>query len=614
MPPILSCQNLSKSFGAAPLFEGITIAVQDDERLGLIGPNGSGKSTLLKILAGIETSDTGERAVAKGARLAYLPQSDRFAPGITALQAVIDAQHDLPREAFEKESEARVLLGRAGFQDPEQNVDTFSGGWRKRLAIVRELVKKPDLLLLDEPTNHLDLEGILWLEEYLVDSRQAFVVVTHDRYFLENVTRRVVELDRKYPQGYFSVPGNYSEFLTRREEFFTQQAAYQETLANKVRGEIEWLRRKAPARTRKAQARIDEAVRLQGELADMRGRAGIRRDSGIALSGSDRKSKDLLVVEDAAQSRGGRRLFEHLTLTLTPGLRLGLLGPNGSGKSTFLRLLTGQDAPEAGTVERAPALQVVLFDQNRAQLNPQDTLRTALAPAGGEGVVYRGQAIHIAAWARRFLFAPETLDRRVSTFSGGEQARILMARLMLTTADVLLLDEPTNDLDIPTLEILEESLLEFPGALVLVTHDRYLLDRVSTAVMGLDGRGGAGFFADFAQWHAWDAAHRAAAESSAAEKRKGPPEATRSDAAPASGTPGKGKKLSYKDQLEWDGMEMRILEAEEKLSACRAALEDPANAANASRLQALMADTDAAQAEVDRLYARWAELEAKVER
>jgi ATP-binding cassette subfamily F protein uup len=603
MPPLLSCQNLSKSFGAAPLFEGITIAVQDDDRLGLIGPNGSGKSTLLKIFAGLETADAGERAVSKGIRLAYLPQADRFEPGISALRAIIDAQQDLPLEAFEKEAEARALLAKAGFPDPEQSVDTFSGGWRKRLAIVRELVKKPDLLLLDEPTNHLDVEGILWLEEYLNSSRQAFVVITHDRYFLENVTRRIVELDRKYPQGYFSVAGNYSEFLTRREEFFTSQASYQESLSNKVRKEIEWLRRKAPARTRKSQARIDEAGRMKDELAEMKSRGNLQNAPRIDFSGSQRKTKELVALEGISKSRGGRTLFRDLTVTLTPGTRLGLLGPNGSGKTSLLRLVTGEDAADAGTVRTAEDLQMVLFDQNRQQLDKAATLRQVLAPAGGEGVIYRGQSLHIAAWAKRFLFRAEQLDRKVGTFSGGEQARMLIARLMLTPADILLLDEPTNDLDIPTLELLEESLLEFPGALVLVTHDRYLLDRVSTMVLGLDGEGGSGFFADFAQWRA--------AEEERESARKQVQETEKASAEPKRAAAPKPKKLTYAEQLEFDKMEETILQAETSLAACQEKLNDPSNASNASLLQALAADVTKAQQEVDRLYARWAELEEK---
>src|SRR5436309_3296468 len=414
MPELLiSCQDLAKAFGAAPLFAGLSFGLFEGDHVGLVGPNGSGKSTLLKILAGLEPTSAGTRAARKRLRLGYVPQDPGFAPAATVGSVLREACRDDHLDPQQVEGRTAVVMGKAGFADAAQPTSTLSGGGKKRLAIARALAPAPELLLLDEPTNHLDLDGILWLEELLAREPEAFVAVSHDRYFLE------------------------------------------------------------------------------------------------------------LVAEGLTKSYGGRAIFRGLDLVLAPGLRLGLLGPNGSGKSTLLRLLAGTEKPDAGTIERAPALQLVTFDQHRSRLDPTRSLRRTLAPAG-DAVTFRGREVHVAGWAKRFLCRAEQLDTPVGRLSGGEQARALIARLMLEPADVLLLDEPTNDLDIPTLEVLEESLLEFPGALVLVTHDRYLLDRVSTRIIALDGAGGATAYMDYAQW----------------EVGRGPPQ----DKAAGAGAAGKAKR------------------------------------------------------------------------
>jgi ATP-binding cassette subfamily F protein uup len=309
-----------------------------------------------------------------------------------------------------------------------------------------------------------------------------------------------------------------------------------------------------------------------------------------------------VVAEGVTKGYGDREIVRGLDLVLSPGTRLGLLGSNGSGKSTLLRLLTRQETPDAGTVEHAPGLKVVMFDQHRGHLDPEVSLKRTLAPHG-DSVVFQGRGLHVAGWAKRFLFRTEQLETPVGRLSGGEQARVVLARLMLEPADLLLLDEPTNDLDIPTLEVLEESLLEFPGALVLVTHDRYLLDRVSTRILALDGRGGAVPYADFDQWQN---GRLAAAESEKPAARRQP-----AAAKPAGDAAGKPRKLGYREQREWDEMEARILGAEATLEACREAAADPSVASDHQALGARIEALSAAQAEVDRLYARWAELEAK---
>ena len=546
--PLLVCDGLSKQYGARPLFEGLSFALAEGDRVGVVGPNGSGKSTLLRILAGREEPDSGSRSLRKGARIGYLAQAPELDAGATAVAIVDAALEALHLDEASRHGRAARLLGRFGFDDPERPVVELSGGWRKRLAIVRELAREPDLLLLDEPTNHLDLDGILELERLLVAEAKAFVVVSHDRWFLEHVASRMLELDRANPGGLLVVEGRYSDLLERRDEVRRNQAEYAETLANRARREVEWLRRGPKARTTKSKARIAGAHRLLEELAETRSRTADAAAAGIDFASTGRRSKRLLVARGLGKRRGGRELLRDLDLLLGPGTRLGVLGANGSGKSTLLALLAGTLAPDAGEIERAPGLRTELFEQGRETLDPRSTLRRALAPEG-DAVVYQGREVHVASWAKRFLFRSEQLEMPVERLSGGEQARVLIARRMLRPADLLILDEPTNDLDIPTLEVLEESLLEFAGALVLVTHDRYLLDRVATTILALDGEGGAEPFADLAQWQASRAARRAPAAETTRERP-----AAAAVAAPAT------KRLSFREQREWDDMEAAIAE------------------------------------------------------
>ena len=619
MPVLLTAELVSKSYGSRPLFENLSFTLDEGDHVGLVGPNGSGKSTLLKILAGVEDADSGSVALRKGIRVGYVPQDPVFAPGKSVEDVLLEALHDHKTlDEHEKHGRVAVALGKAGFLDREQKTDVLSGGWRKRLAIARELVREPDVLLLDEPTNHLDVEAILWLEELLGNEPEAFIVVSHDRYFLENVAKRMLELNRAYPGGLLEVKGTYSDLLVQRDEVLRNEAAYQETLANLVRREVEWLRRGPKARTTKAKARIQNAERLIDDLAESRDRAQ-SFTTDIEFNASQRKTKRLWEGRGLAKAVGGWRLavgggpppghvrdnrqplFTNLDLLLTPGARLGVLGPNGSGKTTLLRVIIGELEPDVGTIEQAAGLRVVYFEQNRESLDPSLTLKRALAPEG-DSVLYAGRSIHVAGWAKRFLFRPEQLETAVSRLSGGEKARIVLARLMLQPADLLVMDEPTNDLDIPTLDVLEESLLEFPGALVLVTHDRYLLDRVSTRVLALDGKGSAEYFADYSQ-----ALQGAGRRGQGVEETVPPPTANRQPP-----TAPKAKRLGYLEQREFDSMEENVLVAEERLAEAKKRAEDPDIAADANALQQRYAELNAAQAEVDRLYARWAELEGKL--
>jgi len=601
LAPIFNAQRISKQFGINPLFQNVSFTVSENDRIGLIGPNGSGKSTLLEILCGRIKPDSGEVAIRKRAKLSYVAQVSEFAPGETVRSVIEKALEAADVSPAEREARTSEALGRAGFTDFDALAATLSGGWRKRLRIAEGLVQRADILLLDEPTNHLDFAGIQWLETVLQNAPFACVVVSHDRYFLENVATEMVELSRAYADGLFRVNGNYSRFLEKKEELLEAEGKRQEALTNRVHTELEWLRRGPRARRTKAKARIDKAYELIGELADMNSRSRTAA-ARIDFSATDRQTKQLITLEGVACTLGDRTLFEGVTFAIKAGMRVGLVGQNGSGKTTLLRLLRGDIPPARGEIVRADALRIVYFDQNR-QLDPDLTLRRALAP-DSDSVVYQGRVIHVASWAARFLFDSDDLGKLVNRLSGGERARVLIAQLMLQAADVLLLDEPTNDLDIPTLEILEERLLEYSGALVLVTHDRFMLDRVSTVVLGLDGLGAAERFGDYSQWEVWQRAQQAKAASSAEPETTTP---TPASAAPAP----KKKKLSYLEALEFVAIEQKIADAEQQLSFLRKALDDPAIVSDAARLHTTCVQMEEAQQQVDKLYSRWAELEEK---
>ena len=613
MCALLSGQGLAKAFGAQTLFTGVSLGVDRGDRVGLIGPNGSGKSTLLRILCGLEPADSGTVALQKLARTAYLAQEDVFDDTASCADNLLAAAADLDMDEAERYSRVLAVLSRARFDDPLRPVAELSGGWRKRLAVCRALVGRPDVLVMDEPTNHLDIEGILWLEQLLLapsaDGPAALLMVSHDRRFLENTVNRVIELAPVYPDGSFQVRGSYADFLEKKADFLVQRQNLEERLANRLRRETEWLRRGPKARATKARYRIEEAGRLQEAFTGVRDRNRAAGQVGISFDGTGRKTKKLLTATGLAKGYGGGPLFTDLDLTLGPGTRLGLLGRNGSGKSTLMRILAAAGdpdgcAPDRGTITLADQVRIVNFDQRREQLDTTLTLRRALAPEG-DSVLYQGQSVHVVSWAKRFLFRPDQLDTPVERLSGGEQARILLARLMLRPADILLLDEPTNDLDIPSLDVLEESLGEFPGALVLVTHDRFLLDRVCTTVLGFNGRGGTGFFADYEQW-----LEALQAEEQAAQKR----EKARAAQAPAgTGTAATSRpgRLSYLDQREYDRMEERILAAEARLGELEALMGSERVMADPAQLHRYWEEQQELQEKIGQLYDRWDELEQR---
>src|SRR5580700_10563441 len=540
MSVLLTCDAISKSFGSRTVFSDISLSLHDGDRLGIIGPNGAGKSTFLQILGGSMPTDDGTVSIRKGVRLAMVVQDPRFDPDATVREVIAASA----RVGEDKDLEVSKIVSRVGFEDPTAKAGTLSGGWRKRLAIATALAEQPDVLLLDEPTNHLDVEGILWLEKLVSTATFGSIFVTHDRYFLENCATRVAEINRAYPLGLFAAPGNYSRFIEKRSEFLRAQAKEQQALENLVQREIEWLRRGAKARTSKSKSRIQGAVELQDQLADVSSR-NKKGTSAIDFTATGRMSKRLLACEDISKSMGGRLLFQGLTFALGPGVKLGVLGANGSGKSTLLRILAGEIEQDTGEVRRAEGLRLAWFDQNRDKLDLDQPLRRALAPEGGDTVIFRDRPQHVAGWAARFLFRQDQLDLPLNRLSGGERARVHIARLMLQPADILLLDEPTNDLDIPTLEVLESNLLDFPGAIVLVTHDRFLLDRLSKAILAMDGAGGVEFFAELSQWEQANAAKKAPQKTASRDTTSNAPK----------------KRLTYLETREWEQIEEKVSQA-----------------------------------------------------
>lgn len=611
---ILAVRDLCKTYASHDLFDRLSLTFHADERVGLIGPNGAGKTTLLRILAGVEPADSGSVDRAKEARIAYLPQIDMFSSDLTVEGAIHSALDDIPLEDYERRTRVRKMLRRLGFEDGDAGVDKLSGGWRKRLAIGCRLVQEPDLLLMDEPTNHLDLKGIAWLERFLGRAKLAFILTTHDRYFLERCTDRIVEINPRYRDGFFSVNGRYSDFLEKREAFLQVENEERRALANEVRREVEWLRRGPKARGSKASHRVDKAHDKIERLSEAHRRHSGGGEVSLYFNAGGRRTHDLITAKEIEKRLGGRRLFHNLDIHLHRGTRLGIVGNNASGKTTLLRTLAKTIQPDIGRVKHAVDLRIARFDQQREQLNPTERLRRALAPHG-DTVSYLGRSSHIIAWAKQFGFRADQLETPVGDLSGGEQARVLMAMMLREPADVLMLDEPTNDLDIPSIEVLERALIEFSGAVLLITHDRHILDRVCTDLIGLHDDGRWGNYGSVAQWQEAET-HRVKTqrvetqrardhlveEQSASAKRESK---RRSIVRP------KRAGLNYLEKQEWGKMEERIFAAEAEVARLQAELNDPVVAADYERLHATYEAQRAAKHKVGELYERWEELERK---
>lgn len=612
---LLHARNISKTHGVRTLFDGISVRVDQGDRIGVIGPNGAGKSTLLKILAQQYPPDTGEIMTPSAVSSVYIPQDDLFEDGISVFDAVLARAPEHAANHLDPETITEIALSRVGFETEQWTMQAamLSGGWRKRLSSACALSScgnEPDLVLLDEPTNHLDLDGIAWLEDFLTSRiggqlAYASVFVTHDRRFLETVATRIIELSDAYPGGLLSVDGNYTEFVRRRAEFVDGQAKAAQSLANQVRQDDAWLARGPQGRQTKQKKQIDASADRRAQLGELKARNEAATNTGakVEFSSTERQTKKLIAATGISKSYGENKLFTDLDLVLGVGDCIGLLGANGSGKTTLIKALTGELESDTGEIQYSdPLPRVVVFSQHRQDFPPSMPLSEALCPVS-DRVEFRGKTMHVKSWSRRFMFRDEQLDQPVGSLSGGELARVHIARIMLEAADVLVLDEPTNDLDIPTLELLEESLSDFPGAVILVTHDRMMLEKLSTRIVVLDGTGEQQTCPSLEQ--AIRVLNKKADEITSANMPKAAQEKTvkvRDTSKP--------KKLSYKDQREFDGIEEKIIEADEKVEAAQSAMGDPKILADHAKMTQACTSLDEAQAESARLYARWEELEA----
>ena len=622
MSILVSAHQLRKSFAARPLFEGITFAIESGERIGLIGPNGAGKSTLLRILASQASPDQGTVSFQRGLRVGFLEQVPAFKPGTTVFEAVMEGAKD--PDDWSAVAKAHECMSKLSLEDPEAVIDRMSGGWKKRVALARELVREPDLLLLDEPTNHLDVDSILWLEELLANSSFATLTITHDRVFLQKVSNRILELDRRNTGGLLSVAGDYVRYLELKEEQISTQENRETTMKNTLRRETEWLRRGAKARTTKQQARIDRHGDLKSEVEDLEYR-NRSREVRLDFQSAERNPKRLLAATGISKSYDGRKIFSDLDLLMAPGTRVGLMGPNGCGKSTLIRVLLGAEKPDHGDVKLADNLTVAYFEQNRDALDPLKTVAKTICPSG-DFVEYRGGRTHIRSYLDRFLFTQGQMEMAVGKLSGGEQARLLIAQLMLKPANLLVLDEPTNDLDMATLAVLEDCLTGFNGAVILVTHDRYFLDQVANKILAFDcpvpGKSSSEIisFSNLEQWENWRLTGKNPNPPKLLNKNSGSPSGSSktqaAPSAPVTSNPGTTstakKKLTYKEQREWDAMESDIRAAEAELDRWSTESAKPELASNSVELGKALKAMSAAQEVVTQLYARWAELEEKM--
>ncbi|MEY3600874.1 MAG: hypothetical protein RL169_118 [Armatimonadota bacterium] len=595
MATLLSVRDLSYRIAGRQLFSSLTFGIEDGDRIGLIGPNGTGKSTLLKILTGEEKPAGGELSMRRGTRVLRVTQDDTFPDGATIESVLTDAAQAAGVD--DVVTEVAIAMAMCGFTAGGEVVATLSGGWKKRLALAAARIQHPDVMLLDEPTNHLDLEAVQWLEDWLASASFASITITHDRYFLENTASRVIELGPVYADGCLQVDGAYSDFLEARANYMASLDKQQHAMAGDSRRELAWLRRGARARTTKAKGRIQDVHELMADLAAIEQRIAAKNTvKQTAFAASQRSTKELIRAEGLSKALGGKQLFSGLNLVASPGDRIGLVGANGVGKTTLIRVLVGDLEADAGELVRAEKLRVVWFDQSRAQLDMQGTVRDVLCP-NGDTVHHDGHSWHVTAWAKRFGFSENQLGSLVGVLSGGEQARLLLAKLSSVVADVLIVDEPTNDLDLASLEVLEGALSTFPGCVILVTHDRYFMDAVSNRVLHFDA-GSVTEYADFVQFM----------ERFTERQVQG----TKSEAKPVEKPAAQRNALTASERRELSNIDDAIAAAEAEVGRLEALMASDAVATDAAKLAEIWdKQLPLAKARVDEVYARWEFLEAK---
>ncbi|MFD1704179.1 ABC-F family ATP-binding cassette domain-containing protein [Methylopila henanensis] len=593
-PPLLLLKDIRLTFGGSPLLDGAEISVSAGERLGLVGRNGSGKSTLLKIAAGLVEADGGSRFVQPGATIRYLPQEPDLS-GFATTRAYVEAGL-APGDDEHRASYLLTALGLTGDEDPK----TLSGGEARRAALARTLAPEPDILLLDEPTNHLDLPAIEWLEAELKSSRSALVLISHDRRFLENLTRATLWLDRGRTR---KLEKGFGAFEAWRDEQLAQEELERHKLDRQIEREKDWLRYGVTARRKRNMGRL----RALDDLREKR-RTQRKAQGSVQLTVTEGATSGALVVEakNVSKAYDGRPIVTGFSTRIARGDRIGLVGANGAGKTTLLNLLTGVLAPDEGVIRVGANVEIATLDQKRASLDPSTTLRDALTHGRGDTVEVGGQTKHVVSYMKDFLFGPEQAGSPLSALSGGERGRLLLARALAQPSNLLVLDEPTNDLDLETLDLLQEMIGEYPGTVILVSHDRDFLDRTVDAVIASEGGGRwqeyAGGYADMIAQRGRGVDARGPAAAPASEKPKAAP-------SPAA-QPAARKKLSFKDQHALDTLPKRIEELEAEIARLAAKLADPQLYARDPKAFAKTSD-DLAKAETEKAAAeeRWLELE-----
>lgn len=637
---IVDLFDIEKHYAALELLSGISLTVGKGQKVGLIGRNGCGKSTLLKIIAGLEDADSGTINYARGAKVEYLAQEADFDCSLTVdellrqplaevyarqkrfaqishelaqvsgheLDKLLQEQQELQNwldmnHAWEVEHRIENLCHRLGIDGlGDSSAETLSGGQQKRLALARVLLACPDMLLLDEPTNHLDAQTVQWLEEELRDFPGALVLVTHDRYFLDRVVERMFELEAGCLQTY---TGNYTRYLEQKQEQLEQEQTQQSRLLNVLRREEAWLKRGAKARTTKQKARKGRVDDLRGQVREPR-----RRDLNLEFESQEAAGGTILELKDLAMKFEGKQLVEHLSFIMRAGQRVGILGPNGCGKSTLIKTILSQWQPAAGDVVLGNKTRIGYIDQERSGLDPDLTVSEVLGP--GEWVHVSGKKRHKIGYLEDFLFSPPEQRKLVSVLSGGERARLLLAMLMLEGANLLILDEPTNDLDIPTLQVLEQALLDYSGCVLLVTHDRYLLDRVATAILSFEQGAVVEYAGNFSDMQAQQRIMRELKES--AEHGKGNSAGAQADenrgGNDSRANAGKSRRLSYKEKRELAALEEQIELLEQELAGLEQLLSNTGTTENIDIAKAGQDFADI-EAKLEQCYERWEELENK---
>ncbi len=602
--PLVSLDRVSIAFGHLPLLDQVALKIDARERVAVIGRNGTGKSTLLKIVGGEVPPDSGTVWREPGIRMARLEQDVPLSANRPVFDIVAEGHthHSAADEAWVREHHVDLILSRLSLPG-DVIVDTLSGGWRRRVLLARALVGQPDLLLLDEPTNHLDIDAITWLEDFLASYGGAVIFVTHDRVFLQRLATRIVEIDRGRLTSW---PGDYATYLRRKEEALANEAAEQARFDRKLAEEEVWVRQGIKARRTRNEGRVRALDAMRVERASRREQIGnVRLQGAVADAQAEQSGRLVFEIDDISKAYGAIPVISHFSARVMRGDRIGLIGPNGAGKTTLLRMVLGELTPDEGEVRRGANVEIAYYDQQREQLDPEQTVFDSVGQ-GNDTVTVNGRTRHVNGYLRDFLFPPERARSPVKALSGGERNRLMLARLFTRAANVLVLDEPTNDLDLETLELLESELVDWPGTLLLVSHDRAFLDNVVTSTFVFEGDGRVQEYvggyedwlrqrADPRQPAARPANARAGSAASAITARSASP-----------------KKLSYNEQRELAALPARIeaLEAEQRqLDARIAAPEFYKEAAQA--ITSALARVEAVGRELDATYARWHELESR---